>query len=304
MYTVEAGSIPVPAIEFIDDKPNRPGFRSGTVKRFAGVIALTLVANLAACSADKKVTPAKVKPTITNSQTTTTIRPTIVAEPRTSGYNSEHFIQAGAAQYGLQASGASVELDQTKPKVNRIDEHSLMELAVESADGRQAVEVGWIKSDTDPSTPPKLFVYHWVDGKPACYDGCGFVPESNGHFAVGDPVEVGTTGRYAIEYSKIGWTVDYNGYGLGHFPEKLWKNFKKVGLVQAFGEVASSSLKPCTDMGNGKFGSSSGSAKIKYFKLNNSDTPVSFQPFEIYPSLYNVGFATPTSVNIGGPGAC
>src|SRR4051812_37172663 len=52
------------------------------------------------------------------------------------------YLYVSGYQYAA-ATGASVTLQQVKPAVSAGDYHSLAELAVESADGRQIVEVGW-----------------------------------------------------------------------------------------------------------------------------------------------------------------
>ena len=61
------------------------------------------------------------------------------------------------------------------------DFHSLAELAVLSSDGQQIVEVGWtVDRGLNGDDDPHLFVFHWVDGVGTCYNGCGFVPITDG----------------------------------------------------------------------------------------------------------------------------
>ena len=48
------------------------------------------------------------------------------------------------------------------------------------------------------------------------------------------------------------WWIVYDTEWIGYFPDDLWDgNYTRSGLQQFFGEVAASSTKPCTDMGNG-----------------------------------------------------
>lgn len=66
---------------------------------------------------------------------------------------------------GVTATGAAVSITQNQPKVAAEDYHSLAELAVESTDQNQIVEIGWIVAqDVNGDSLTHLFVYHWVNG--------------------------------------------------------------------------------------------------------------------------------------------
>ena len=210
----------------------------------------------------------------------------------------------------MTATGASVSLGQPEPVVGPNDYHSLAELAVESADGQQIVEIGWIvASDVNGDSLTHLFVYHWVNGEGTCYNGCGFVPTSTTYTA-GGLVEVKTLGTYGIQYTNKDWVLTYNGTELGYFPESLWGgSFTKTGLVQAFGEVASSSAtKPHTQMGNSRLGTSSRAALISGLSLIDANTtPTWSYTAAQAPSVYKIGHyntacTSSCSMNYGGPG--
>jgi Neprosin len=210
--------------------------------------------------------------------------------------------------YGHQyatASGASVALRQARPAVSASDDHSLAELAVQSADGNQIVEVGWtVSPGLNGDTQPHLFVFHWVDRTPTCYNGCGFVQVSS-TITPGDPVAAGSTGIYRITFARNKWWVYYNKAKIGYFPASLWSGrYKQAGLIQAFGEVSAGSTSPCTDMGNGKFGSAPESATISKFALTGSAASPSLGVSWTNASLYDAGNITTTSFRFGGPGAC
>src|SRR5262249_20252454 len=85
-------------------------------------------------------------------------------------------------QYAWYATGASVKLWRSNPNLDPndiADSHSLQELAVESVDQLQIVEVGWtVDIVQNGDAQPHLFVFHWVNGIPTCYNGCGFVSTS------------------------------------------------------------------------------------------------------------------------------
>jgi len=186
--------------------------------------------------------------------------------------------------------------------------HTLVELSVGTSDGKQYVEVGWMLPAANGDQRPRLFVYHWVNGHTSCYNGCGFVQVS-GSIHPGDPVAVGATGTYMINYSGGQWQVFYNGTEVGYFPTSLWSGtFTRAGFTQIFGEVASSTLPTCTQMGNGVYGSSGGSLLISGYTLIGSGNAPSLSPYSLNNfngsrnSGYNYGGATPTSLRIGGPG--
>lgn len=211
---------------------------------------------------------------------------------------------------GFTATGASATITQAKPIVNAHDYHSLAELAVESADDQQIIEIGWIVApDVNHDSLAHLFVYHWVNGQSTCYNGCGFVATST-KVTAGSLVKTNTTGTYAIKYSKSEWILTYNGAELGYFPESLWGGaFTSAGAVQAFGEVVSSSAtSPKTQMGNGIIGTSTKAARISAFTLMGANV----KPRLIYsadqaPSVYKIGNYSTTctsscTMTFGGPG--
>jgi hypothetical protein len=136
----------------------------------------------------------------------------------------------------------------------------LAELAVQSADGKQAVEVGWT---VDPglnggSLDPHLFVYHWKNGAKTCYNGCGFVKYGTPPFGAGDNVaaHIGLSKKFTIEFANGVWWIGYDTAWIGYYSASIWSSlvppvtFNTVGLYQGFGEIAGEA-KPCTDMGRG-----------------------------------------------------
>jgi Neprosin len=216
------------------------------------------------------------------------------------------YYYVGANQWGLSATGASVAFTQAKPTVGANDFHSVTELAVESSDGRQIVEVGWIVTqNVNGDNLPHLFVFHWVNGNATCYNGCGFVPVST-PVPAGGVVSVGTIGKFKIQFKNNRWQIIYNGYLVGYFPESIWGgSFTKAFEVQVFGEVCGSpTTYPKTQMGNGILGSKLSSAIIKNYALLGSTIAPALSPYGInvnYTS-YTYSNATATSLHYGGPG--
>jgi hypothetical protein len=180
----------------------------------------------------------------------------------TQEFNHRYYCRAGAYQY-VSADGAYMSTAVLAPTVQPGDDHSLAELAVESADHQQVIEIGWRVYPLQDQQP-RLFIYHWVNGKPTCYNtGCGFV--QNGLEITPDMALTpsGTPVQFAIRYVQGNWWYGYDGTWFGYLPGSLWKGrFTAIGLVQIFGEVASTTPSPCTDMGNGNRGSSDSAAEM------------------------------------------
>lgn len=203
----------------------------------------------------------------------------------------------------VSGTGAQITMTVGGPEVDTRDynSHTLMELAVQNG-SYSNVEVGWmVDRRTFGDTRPHLFVYHWVNGKTSCYNGCGWRP-------VGGGVQAGqalTPGGYmTVGISNHGgdWWISYNGQWIGSFPGSLWSNtFPSFNRVQAFGEVASTSGTTCSDMGTGRWGSQSG-AYISNFTLEGANARPYLTVGSTDPSLYNQGASTGTSFTLGGPG--
>jgi Neprosin len=199
--------------------------------------------------------------------------------------------------------------------------HSLAEIAVESPDEHQVVEIGWtVDRGLNGDDDPHLFVYHWINGQGTCYNGCGYVPISVPGlptYAAGMKLPVSSTPvEFAIYHHGTGWLVGYNNHWIGSFPDSEWTNptFKVTGKVQWFGEVNTPTANPtpCTQMGNGEPASSATAARVEKIGFWGGGGPVG--DFETNPDLYSgdvlyspgpggIGFG-PSGFRFGGPGAC
>ncbi|GAA2619265.1 neprosin family prolyl endopeptidase [Paractinoplanes durhamensis] len=170
-------------------------------------------------------------------------------------YNVKYLYNRGYQT--VESDGVYANLWVAKPYLDTNDYHSLAEITVQSADGRQIVEVGWnVDRLTNGDDDPHLFVYHWVNKEESCYNGCGFIPYST-NIAPGATLKDGAARRFGIMYSNGGWWIAFDSEWLGYFPTTLWSDkgvkFERGGLVQVFGEVAAgpTTTFPCTAMGNG-----------------------------------------------------
>ena len=215
-------------------------------------------------------------------------------------------------QYAYYATGASVELWRARPDLdpNDANSHSLEELALQSSDGLQIVEVGWtVDRGLNGDVAPHLFIFHWVDGVPTCYNGCGFVQTST---RVVPGEKLPSDGYSKVQINHVGdeWQISLDGTMFGYFPDSLWNGtvFSQPLLIQAFGEVASTSTPTCNQMGTGMFAESPASASIEGFTLLGptvSPTDLFAPGYELVttPEWYDASHLQPTGFWLGGPGA-
>jgi hypothetical protein len=187
-----------------------------------------------------------------------------------------------------------------KPELDKTDFHTLAEVALQSADGKQIVEIGWtvdrlVNGDDDPH----LFVFHWVNGEPTCYNKCGFQQVSD-TVKPGATLSYGVTKKFGIQYFKDAWWVAYDTEWIGYFPEKNWNDagvkFNRSGFVQVFGEVAASREVPCgTAMGNGTGPEKDTAARFS--SVGYVDGPAADLWMRPTSSFYKVVLAKDTSVD-------
>lgn len=223
------------------------------------------------------------------------------------GVSALTYLYGGAYQFAV-ADGSNMFMTVSRPALASGDFHTLGEMAASSADSMNYVEVGWtVDRGLFGDLEPHLFVFHWVNGQPTCYNGCGFVPFANpGMVKAGMTLRPGnSTPQFTIQHFQGNWWVGYNGVFFGYYPDSLWGGaFTKVGLAQWFGEVAANSATPCTDMGNGQFASSpSSSAAVAIGFIGGPAASINLNT-TTNPSLYSAAVTGSNSVHFGGPGAC
>jgi len=193
-----------------------------------------------------------------------------------------------------------------KPELDRNDFHTLAEIALQSADGKQIVEVGWtvdrlVNGDDDPH----LFVFHWVNGEPTCYNDCGF-EQSSENVKPGSTLTYGVTKKFGIQFYQGAWWIAYDTEWVGYFPAKIWSDrgttFNRSGFVQVFGEVAASSPQPCTEMGNGTLAIKDNAARAS--SVSFLEGPTVEMSIRSTTDVYDVARVSGRSFRYGGPGAC
>lgn len=237
---------------------------------------------------------------------------------------AQSFFYNLAEQGSVTGSGLQANLITANPYLDATnDAHSLAELAVRSANLQNTIEVGWTKDPivcAGKANNVCLFVFHWVNGVAACYNGCGWVDYAPTAFNVGDAVPVGVQKRFIIQHSGSEWWIGYGdpspgvAQWLGYYPDSLWGGtFTQGGHFQGFGEVAGGRtvggvVKPCTDMGNGLRGdtSSATSARVGSLSILTGSVPNNFTMTQL-PTMSPVGVWNLTALSnrtmaYGGPG--
>jgi hypothetical protein len=245
------------------------------------------------------------KRTLHRGRTTVPPQPPL-AEPVPGAARDVKYHYATAYQY-VETDGTYANLVIGRPTLAKEDYHTLAEIAVQSADGQQIVEVGWTvdRGVNEGSEDPHLFVYHWVNGKETCYNACGFVQYSK-TVTPGYVLPQGASKQFGIQYANGAWWIAYDSEWVGYFPDKLWfGNFTRSGLVQWFGEVASSNSQPCTAMGTGEPPTSGKAARIGTISLMNDKAPAYLtkpRSPETDDPIYKMVPLTDRTFRYGGPG--
>ena len=212
--------------------------------------------------------------------------------------------QYGSGYQYATAQGASGFFRVAQPSLAAADSHTLAELAVQSADGLQIVEIGWtVDRSLYGDALPRLFVFHWIDGIATCYNACGFVPY-DAAARPGIALANGSTPKFTIQHYQGNWWIGLNSLWVGYYPDSRWGGrYTQSGLTQWFGEVAAGSATPCTDMGTGAFASSVSAATITNLAFI-SGPATNVTTFQTHPAHYTASRTTANSIRYGGPGAC
>jgi hypothetical protein len=219
---------------------------------------------------------------------------------------------AGTSQV-VASQGASVSFPVESANLawNNVDGHSLMEMAVfnQTASGviKDTAEVGWIVQgwQSGQAPVPQLFVYHFVNTKDTCYNGCGFVRTSK-TIVPGMTLKPGTNATWSIRNIDGKWTFYFDKTKFGYIPDSAYHGtFGHGSTVDVYGEIAGSGTTPaCNQMGNSLFGTQSRGAGIGGFQLYGASVPAGLQLFQpTDPAAWNSA-ATASTFRVGGPGDC
>ncbi|MEV4639528.1 neprosin family prolyl endopeptidase [Actinoplanes sp. NPDC049548] len=226
------------------------------------------------------------------------------APPGVTPKSDDFYHYAGGRQIG-DTDGSWANLSIAKPELATADAHTLTEIALQSADSKQIVEVGWnVDRKVNGDDDPHLFVYYWKDKKKSCYNSCGFEPYSEASIKPGDTLPIGVQKRFGVKHSGGAWWIAYDSEWVGSFPDSLWGGtYTRAGLTQWFGEVAAATATTCTDMGKGLAVTDGTASRIGTISMTNGPDPVSAEKFDsTTPASYDSKILSPTTIRYGGPG--
>ena len=153
-------------------------------------------------------------------------------------------------------------------------------------------------------------MYHWVNGVPSCYNGCGWVQVSQTRFPgmLLQTEDSDTDQPYAIKFIENRWWIGYQGEWIGYFPGELWEgSYTGIGLAQWFGEVCTDRALTCTDMGSGIFSDSSEAAQMddmQFLHTDGTSEPADAAFYATRPRFWDVTDLGGSSFRYGGPGGC
>jgi hypothetical protein len=205
---------------------------------------------------------------------------------------------------GKQAAvtdGAAALMLISKPRLGSGDSHSLAEIALQSADTQQVIEVGWAVDAAD-GPDPRLFVFSWVDGVPQCYNACGYKPATGAPIVPGAVLPTGQLKNFGIQHINGAWWIAYDTDWIGMFPDSQWGGkLLKSGQIQFFGEMASARSRPCGEMGNGLPALVDSAAKISSAVFVNGPT-VTLDIKNIDNSVWPIFKFSDRTFRFGGPG--
>jgi hypothetical protein len=166
----------------------------------------------------------------------------------------------GSAALQRAADGGGMTMAVKRPSYDNSGGpgHSLDEIAVQGGTGNgNIVEVGWlVSSDMNGDLDPHIFVFHWVDGAPSCYNTCDWHQWSNVYYPSQNINQIINRDVYiGYVFWQDNWWAWFDDQWMGYFPGSLWNGeYKRNALIQWFGEVASlNGIPPKTQMGDGIF---------------------------------------------------
>ena len=219
------------------------------------------------------------------------------------------------------ASGLSADITIGKPFTQSGSNHSLGEVAVQSADQQDIVEIMWrVNTVTRPDGNPVLDAYHWIDGAGQGYR-VGYVDNAANPINLGAGLPKPVNKNFVIGSDASNFYVGYDGSWVATLPKSRFGADEfalasdQVQIGQVFYEVAADGAgeeHPCDDMGTGWDSNPfvSGTGSLFNFAWAGSATSVSVtggivtNPSGITgdPDAYHFATTSATSGRGSGPG--
>lgn len=294
------------------------------IRRFSGAVGAVLVAG-GLLAAPAQAVPALEPVYITaRGPVTKGAPPAVHGASKVSKLGTNFWYNEGAQTHTVAVTGAYSNFTPISPATVSGD-HSLVEIAVsKTGNSGQIVEVG-INRDFNlyGDNLPHLFVYSWINGVGKGYNataGSGWVDFSGNAINAGADLSSylgGANKKFGIQYTNSAWWVSFDNAWIGSYPGTNWTGaspsvtFVDSTYVQYFGEVASSSAAPCTDMGNGTLGTTTPTPTPPAARVTSAQytpTPnlavLTYGNFPSVPTRYAVHRITDGAFDYGGPGFC
>ncbi len=220
----------------------------------------------------------------------------------------------GSAAYTRDADGGGMTMTIERPVYDGSggSGHSLDEIAVQGGTGNgNIIELGWnVSTSQYGNANPHLFVFHWMDWSPTCYDACNWQQYSATYFPGMDLGSlVGRSVYIGYVYYEGNWWAWFDNQWLGYYPGSEWSgDYTRNSLIQWFGEVSTANgVPPHTDMGNGLFPSNTSAARnATLCDVNASDWVCWYRDQQVwgatYPSYYDIDRSGFGETRWGGPG--
>ena len=220
----------------------------------------------------------------------------------------------GNAAFRRAADGGGMTTSVERPAYTSGESggHTLNEIAVQGGEGDgNIVELGWnVSTDQYGDPNPHLFVFHWINWAPTCYDGCGWVQYSGTYFPGMDLGQiVGRQVYVGYVFYQGNWWAWFDNQWLGYFPGTEWGGaYTRSGLIQWFGEVSSSNgIPPRTDMGNGRFPADPAAASMQTLcDVDSAAWVCWYRDMQVLgatvPAYYDIARTAFGATRYGGPG--
>jgi len=198
------------------------------------------------------------------------------------------------------------------------DAHSDDQYWISFDNGLRTIEEGWV---VEPAVygndAPHLFIYFNPDNYEGedCQinvDGCEyFVAANEATFTPNEELPEGKLIEFGAYYESERWYLTVDARVIGYIPESAYKgHFTYAGEVEYGGEVFDDEDAPTSQMGNGKFGTESGSLGAQVIDLWDSDLEIEAGPAVTLETASNKAIydsgrlnKSKTEWHFGGPGA-
>jgi len=155
--------------------------------------------------------------------------------------------------------GVDSSMGQPNPYLKSTDYHSLTEIVAEDNSADIVGMGNNVDNNLNGDLHTHLFIESFINGVQQGWNGGNGYVQYSSTLTPGMQVTASSVNTYfyEIEYSAGNWWVYYNTGWVGYYPGSSWTSptFTSTSLGSWYGEVAASTASPCSDMGNGNFGS-------------------------------------------------